>query len=156
PGTCPARKGVGLVITHVTNRFIRPGPSGSRQGSKGPLAIPLDPVEGSLPSSGLARGPTVGQPQLGPLVTAVVDEGQVLGMGHQPAGKSKTMQEGLVARRFVVEREAVSIMSDLAQPFGKSQPTLGWGSAMVQRRFPVHGLEGIGSEGVFEVRKDQL
>ena len=64
----------------------------------------------------LDRGPSVRQPELGPLVATVGHEGQPLAVGHLAVRHFMAAQEGAVARPLGIEGEAVVRAANFHDP----------------------------------------
>src|SRR5688500_8032250 len=79
-----------------------------------PRAVLLEPLERRVPALGLCGPNAIGQPQLGMAVAAVVDELDILAVGHQARSDLEWLDEHAVARRLVVEGESISRVADLA------------------------------------------
>src|SRR4051812_20310890 len=79
----PAGEGIGLVITDMTDRFTADEVTHTGQGHQSPARGRLLPVERRRPAVLVGRDPAVGEPELGPLVAAVVDERAVLIIRHE-------------------------------------------------------------------------
>ena len=124
-GAGPAGVGVGLVVADVADRRVG---STARSPARVNCASRRRPVRApsrAAPSSRCAR--TASQPSesqsSGARVAAVVDEGQVLAVGDEPRGERERLDEDAVARRLVVEGEAVAVVPDLdAAPPAKRDP----------------------------------
>src|SRR4051794_18396604 len=84
--TGPASEGVGLVVAYMTHRFGQIEWLQSSKGPYEPFAIKLLPVQRRGPVPGLANGPPIRQPQLGPLIAAIGHKGQVVRIGGQSIG----------------------------------------------------------------------
>src|SRR5262249_12936332 len=72
----PVRKGVCLIVAHMTDRLVRVQgtPAAERCDSPG-AALPV-PVERRRPGALLPHRPAVGKPERGPVITTVLDECQ--------------------------------------------------------------------------------
>src|SRR5579883_2915380 len=80
----PAGEGIGLVMAHVHDRRERIERPETREREFGPaLAVAL-PIKRRLPSAGADRRPAVAQPELGPAIAAVGDEGEIVAVGDEP------------------------------------------------------------------------
>ena len=156
----PARVGVGLVVADVADRLVRvERPQAGRVKAVQPPSRVL-PVERRLPAAGLHRVPAVGQPQLGPPVAAVGDEGQVLAVGHRPRGELEGVAADAVARAFVVEGEAVAVVADRrCRPAGEGEPAQRR-AAGDRRQRPAVGdrpaRSGLQRQHVLDVGEDQF
>src|SRR2546429_399091 len=81
-----------------------------------------EPIERRPPPLGLHRRPAVGQPELRPLVTAVLDEGEIVAAGDRPRREAEWLEPDLVARSLIVEGEAAIGMADLMQSARELDP----------------------------------
>ena len=111
----PAGVGVGLVEADVADRGVVVERLRARQRERGVQSSSCQ-YSGRCQSLLVDRGPAVGQPQLGAVVAAVVDEGSwyspfVTGRLASAWGR----MQHLVARPLVVEGEAVAGVADLGR-----------------------------------------
>src|SRR5664280_2284043 len=118
----PARKGVGLVIADMSNRFVQVEWLHAFDGVMPPLAISLLPVQRSAPLIVANTVPSIRKPQLGCAVTVVAHEFEILTVGHQPGGQAESFQINIVPRTFVVEPEAVACKTYAVDPFVEAAP----------------------------------
>ena len=99
--------------------------AGVAQAEALPLAVLVAPVERGAPSL-LARGcPTVRQPQRGRFVAAVVDELEILACGHASGRQLVWLEMYFVSRHFVVEAEAVILVTDFDETDFAARPLQG-------------------------------
>src|SRR5208282_6895549 len=105
-----------------------------------------------LPGLAFLLRPTFRQPELGPLVAAIVDESAVFAVGNGPRRDAEGMEQRAMARAFIVEGEALTVMADIGEPAFVFDP--------VKRRRRIHGLRRAGAisghqriaeEGVLDV-----
>ena len=108
----PARVGVGLVETNVTNRGRWIDRRSAGKTEDGPAGFRRMPIQRCNPLLGLHRGPAIGEPELGTGITVVLDEADPVGVGDEVIGEGVWAQQGLVRRALVVEGEALAIMAD--------------------------------------------
>jgi hypothetical protein len=54
------------------------------------------------------------------------------------------------------QREEGPVVSDPAELCGKSQPKVGRWGALLQKRYPIDGIEGARAPGVLKVGEDQF
>ena len=143
PGVAPAGEGVGFVVAHVGDGLGRIDRTGPGQREDLPtVAVPSPgPVQRRLPRARQHRSPTVGKPQLGPPVAAIVHERQPFPTRDGAVGQREGCQMDVVARGLVVEGEAPALVADPAQPAAVLDPS-GWhrvGGARPRTRRPVGG-----------------
>ncbi len=96
-------------VAHRRRRIDRPQPG---KAHRGPARITLLPIERRRPALGLDPGPTVGQPELRPLIAAVGHERLPFAVGRQPAGQAERPQQHFVPGPLVVEGEPSALMAD--------------------------------------------
>src|ERR1019366_8883139 len=121
----PARKGVGLVITDVTNGFAQLQRFHAFDGVVPPLAITLFPIQWSAPLIVANAVPAIGKPHLGGAVAVVAHEFQILAVGHQAGGHAESFQINVVTRAFVVEGEALARKTYAVDAFVEAAPLQG-------------------------------
>lgn len=128
PGVGPLRVGGGLVEAQVADRLgrVERAPAHQREHCRA-FGVELAPVERRLPAAGLHRGPAVAEPRLGAAIAAVADEVEEFAAGNRAVRELERAQQRLVARGFVVEREAVSFVADRGDAAGEVEPAQGWG-----------------------------
>ena len=139
-GPRPARERVRLVITDMADRLRRVELPHPCQRYRQPLSVLFLPVERAFPSSIQPRRPTLGQPQLGPLVTAVNHEHAIFGIGHRPVCQRERLHENPMPRRFVIVGKAVAVIPDPGQSLWKRKPGLCRQFAAVGQRLAVDGM----------------
>ncbi len=124
-------------------------------------ALPITaPVDGVLQPLRTPPVPALGQPVGRLAVAAGLHESQVLRVGHRSDGDLEGLQEDGVARRLVVEGEALAIVADLRQAAFQAPPRgvlrrngvrhHGRGCALVGRP------QRVAPEQVLDVGEDQL
>src|SRR5277367_1205656 len=92
------------------------------KGKHPPFSVYLKPVQRSPPSLGLYRVPSLGQPQLRPLVSAIAYEVEILSARHQLRRQLERFQINLVPRLLIVEAEPIASAADLYQPAFMTNP----------------------------------
>ena len=92
----------------MRNRFAGREVAHARQGELAEAGIGVAPVEGMSPTLALHGGPAAVEPEGGRLVPAVLDEGEVLRIGHEPIAERVCLDEDAMSRALVVESEWVS------------------------------------------------
>jgi hypothetical protein len=105
--------------------FVLPHRSRAVQREHPPAAIGVRPVERRRPSLVLHNRPSVGQPELGPAISAVLDEGKIFATGDKAGCQTVGLQEDQVARPLVVECEVVLRMTDGNDASGETNPVQG-------------------------------
>ena len=80
-----------------------------------PAVAVAHPVERRRPPSGLHPVPAHRQPELGPRIAAIVDEGEELAVGHGPRCDLERLRVGAVTRRLVVEAEGAVLRRVVAE-----------------------------------------
>ena len=60
-----------------------------------------------MPAFGVDSGPAFGEPELGAVVSVLVDEGEILRAGDEAGGEAEGFEVDVVAWGFVVEGEGV-------------------------------------------------
>src|SRR3954464_7501601 len=108
PRAYPLRIGIGFVIADMANRFVRPNATPSGRGVAPPLAVTLLPIERSIPAIRGELVPTIGEPQLGVLVSAGFYELEIFAIRHAARSKLERLQINFVARLFIVESKPAS------------------------------------------------
>ena len=173
-GAHPAGDGVGLEKAEVDGRRVRVERLHSGEGERHPalgVAVVVArrfaralPVKGLAPLVLLRQRKALGQPELGPLVAAVLHEREHLGVRHEPVGDLERLQEYAVPRPLVVEVKAlarglclVPIEADVvdARPERNERGRTRIGAAR-QRPVVVGRAERVDGEEVFQVRHHQL
>src|SRR5699024_11232729 len=91
--------------------------SGTAEGENAPctMVVPI-PVERCPPGLGLNGRPTVRQPQLWSLITAIFDEMEPIGLCHEPISQQERLHELLMVRAFVVVGEGRAFGTDADPP----------------------------------------
>src|SRR5262249_47152674 len=118
-----------------------------------PGLLLLFPVERRLPALPATSLPAVGQPKLGPLVTARFDERQVFPVGNQAGSQPKSWLPDLMPRCFVVKSEAVAVVPLAVEAFREGNPVRRAHRCRngLARSFPVGRPERVGGEGVLDI-----
>ena len=129
PGAGPTGEGVGLVVADVAHGLGGVDQLWTGQGEQPPVVDHLEPVQRGVPPVGLGGGPPVGQPQVGPPVSAVVHEFQPLPAGDEAVGQGERLEVHGVARELVVEAEPVTAVPDVDQAAGVWRSTPVGGAA---------------------------
>src|SRR5690606_41327825 len=115
----------------------------------------LEPVERGANPLALKEIPSVGEPQLRPLVAPVLHEREILRVRRQPIGESERLEVDAMARTFVVVRETIARESDLDDAAGEIDESdrirLDWSLFL---RPPIRGSKRVHSERVLDVRQD--
>src|SRR5215472_3301524 len=81
---CPSGKGIGLVVADVADRLRLTNLAHPGAGELQPVISIFFPIERRRPPVRLYRLPAVGKPEFGTLVTAIVDERQILAASSRP------------------------------------------------------------------------
>ena len=156
--TGPAGERIRLVEAHVTDgvggaHLLEPGKSEVE-----PLVIHLFPVQRRLPALAAHHAPSVGQPQVGPLVSVLAQKRQELGVVHRSGGQPEGPDEGLVPGSFVVEGEAVPGVSHRTHSRLVGMPVRALACRHVGRNgaVPIRGAQRIEREQVLDVHEEQL
>ena len=94
----PAGVGIGFVEADMAQggvfvQWLQP-----MQSKDLPAGVVVLPVQRRVPAFAADLIPTVGQPQLGTLIAAVTDKGEVFAIGHIAAGQGKRLQPDAVTR----------------------------------------------------------
>jgi hypothetical protein len=123
------------------------------------------PVERRLPAFGAHGGPAFGEPELGAVVTVLVDEGEVLSTGYGTVCELEGRDVNLVARGLVVEGEGVGggwieSEANLGEAWGEADP-FDWGGddglgLEGTRGGKIAGVERVGEESVLDVGGDEF
>src|SRR5205823_2663935 len=119
----PSGEGVRLVEADVGDRLVGRDLEETGQGRGHPAIADPFPVERGRPSPGLPGGPAVGQPELGPVIAAILEEGEEFRVRGGPARLLEPFEILRVPRSLVVEGEARPFMADLVDPAGEFRPT---------------------------------
>src|SRR5690606_8622966 len=120
----PARKRIGLEVTHVTDWLARRDRLQSLQREVAPRAgRAAAPIQRRAPMFALHGSPTLRQPEFGPLVAAVANELLEFAVRRQPVGELMGRQEDPMTRRLVVVRKTIACMADFVQSFVPVDPT---------------------------------
>src|SRR5690606_39141305 len=118
PRPRPARVSIRLVVAYVDDRSGLDERAHASQGVLEELPVRLDPVERGANPLALNEIPSVGEPQLRPLVAPVLHEREILRVRRQPIGESERLEVDAMARSFVVVRETIARESDLDDAAG--------------------------------------
>ncbi len=108
----PARVGVGLVETHVAHRFVFVERAHAGEREQPPVAVGIFPVKRCLPGFFAHAAPAIREPEFRTLITAGLDELEVLAVRDQPRSQRIRCQQHAMARAFVIETKAGAVMPD--------------------------------------------
>ena len=131
----PAGAGIRLVVVHVTDRQAGIERAQAIQGVLEPVAVPLHPVARVSGIAGFLPQPAICQPQPGIRVTAVLHEGQVLGVGDEAIGQAKGRQVETVCRGLVEIKPAAARPPITASLVAKSREVQGSGTGRLRSRW---------------------
>src|SRR5690242_13402603 len=123
PRASPARVSIRLEVTQMTNRFVPADGTHAGQSHHPPISLTLLPIKWRIPATLIHRSPAQGKPQLGPLISSILDEGQKLLVSDLLGGQRKRSQEDLMARPFVIETDLQTLKSDGIKPSIKLEPS---------------------------------
>ena len=119
----PGGIGGGFVEAHMLHRRVGIQRLHARQREDAFAAvIVLQPVERRFPCFVLHPRPAVRQPEFGAAIAAIGDEGLVFAIADRTRGDAEGPQQHLVARRFIVEGKARSVMADPVDAAGMDVP----------------------------------
>src|SRR6056297_746000 len=101
------------------------------------------------------RVPAHRQPQFGPSIASIFNEGDVVSIGDKRPLQCEWLQVDLMSRRLVIERETFAGVPDFAQPAGILYPVRPWDSiAGRQRIVKQRWEEWIAGEDMLDVGQD--
>ena len=157
--SCPSRVCIGLVPTDVAHWRSQIERQGAAQCELSPFAIVTRPVARRVDQIGVDPVPTCRQPQFGPTISAVGNEGQQIGVRDRSVSEGKGTQILGMQGRLVVEREAGTHVTDLYEPCGKFDPR--WRSAAhvgfaFRARSGVHRAQRVAGQQMQHVGQDQF
>ncbi len=117
----------------------------------------LLPVQRRGPSTCLDDLPSVRQPELGPGVSAIFHEREILAASDQTRCQAEPRYKNLVARRFIVKAEAARRGADFMQTFRVGSRLLR-DSRLPRglRQVVIRGPQRAGPECMLDVGNDQL
>ena len=112
--TCPTSEGVGFEKTDVSDGLLIGHRSQPGKGMIEPSLFVSNPVERRLPFLRLYSGPPLRKPQLGFVVSTVVNEFFKFLISDQPRSELKRSNIFPVARTFVVEGKCPTFVANLS------------------------------------------
>ena len=153
----PFREGVGFKKTDVADGFDRVQSTASGQGKDGPLAAVAAPIERRLPTLLANRCPAIRKPEFRALVTAGLDEAEILGAADRARREAEWFEPHLVSWGLVVEGKGLAVVPYLDEPTRELDPARrrGRSSGLGPRRL-VGREQRVDRKDVLDVHQDQF